>query len=108
VQIKTRSRLAILAACAVASAGLAACGNSEEAEQIQQQASELQQKAGKMAEEVQSGQRDAVEAAEEIQRDSVELADDMIDDAQSDPNVPDEVKDQLEAAQEQVHTELGQ
>ncbi len=54
------------------------------------------------AEEVRAGTKDAEAAAEEIQDDVNELTNETID-AAKDANIPDEAREQLEAAQDQMN-----
>ena len=67
---------------------------------------ELQQKAQKTAEDIQSGKVDAEEAAKDLQNDANELTNDALD-AAKDSNIPDDVKKQLEDAQEQLNAAGG-
>lgn len=97
----------LLTAAAVAvSLTVAACGGSgidnDEAEKIRDHAAEVQQDAQKTADEVRNGTKDAEQAAKEINEDMNDLANETID-AAKDANLPDEAKEQLEAAQDQLN-----
>ncbi len=67
---------------------------------------ELQKKAQKTADDVQSGKIDAEQAAKDIEKDANKLTNDTID-AAKDSNIPDDVKKQLEDAQDQINAAGG-
>src|SRR5690349_3470503 len=99
-------RTSLVGLVITASVGIAACGtdngiSQDEANQLQKQSQELQQKAQKTADDVRSGKVDAEQAAKDIQDDANKLTNDTID-AAKDSNVPDDVKKQLEDAQDQL------
>jgi DNA polymerase elongation subunit (family B) len=99
-------RKLLAATAVVVSLTVVACGGSgidnKEAEQIRDHATEVQKDAQKTVEEVRNGTKDAEEAAKEIQEDTNDLANETID-AAKDANLPDEAKQQLEAAQKQLN-----
>ncbi len=90
------------------SLGVVACGGSgvdqQEADRIQDKATQVQQDAQRTADEVRAGTKDAEQAAEEIQDDMNDLANDTID-AVEDADIPDEAREQLEAAQDQLNAQ---
>lgn len=99
-------RKLLTALAVVASITVAACGGSgidnDEAEQIRDHAAEVQQEAQKTAEEVRGGTKDAEQAAKEIEDDMNDLANETID-AAKDADIPDEAREQLEAAQAEMN-----
>src|SRR3954469_7301465 len=101
-----------LAGLVIAAAiGIAACGSDngishDEADKLQKQGQELQQKAQKTAEDVKSGKVDAEKAARDLQDDANKLTNDTID-AAKDSDIPDDVKKQLEDAQDQLDAAGG-
>jgi hypothetical protein len=62
----------------------------------------VQQDAQKTADEVRAGTKDAEQAAKEIQEDATDLTNESID-AVEDADIPDEAREQLEAAQKQLN-----
>ena len=97
----------LLTALAVAvSLGVVACGGNgidqKEADQIRDHAEQVQQDAQRTADEVRAGTKDAQQAAEEIQDDMTDLGNETID-AAKDANLPDEAREQLEAAQAELN-----
>ena len=86
------------------SLAVVACGgggvDQDEAQQIQDHATRVRQDAQKAADEVRAGTKDAEQAAKEVQEDATDLANESID-AVEDADIPDEAREQLEAAQKQ-------
>ena len=104
-------RTSLVGLVIAAAIGIAACGSDngisqDEADKLQKQSQELQQKAQKTAEDVKSGKVDAEQAAKDIQDDANDLTNDAID-AAKDSNIPDDVKKQLEDAQDQINAAGG-
>jgi hypothetical protein len=99
-------RTSLVGLLITASVGIAACGDNgisqDEADKLQQQSQELQRKAQKTADDVRSGKVDAEQAAKDIQDDANKLTNDTID-AAKDSDIPDDVKKQLEDAQDQLN-----
>ena len=100
-------RTSLVGLVIAAAIGIAACGSDngisqDEANKLQQQSTELQQKAQKTADDVKSGKVDADKAAKDIQDDANKLTNDTID-AAKDSDIPDDVKKQLEDAQDQLN-----
>jgi hypothetical protein len=86
----------------------AACGNSgidqDEADRIRDHAAEVQRDASKTADEVRAGTKDAEQAAKEIDQDMNELGNEAID-AAKDADIPDEAREALEQAQDQLNNQ---
>jgi hypothetical protein len=104
-------RTSLVGLVITASVGIAACGNDngisqDEANKLQKQSQELQEKAQKTAEDIKSGKVDAEQAAKDIQDDANKLTNDTID-AAKDSDIPDDVKKQLEDAQDQINAAGG-
>jgi hypothetical protein len=102
----------LLTALVVAiSLGVVACGGSgidnHDANQIRNHAEQVQRDAQKTADEVRAGTKDAEQAAEEIQQDVNDVTNETID-AVKDANIPDEAKQQLERAQQELNAAQGQ
>jgi hypothetical protein len=72
-----------------------------ESQKLQQQSEDLRQKANQTAEDVRSGKVDPEDATKELQQDAAELTDDALE-AAKDSDIPDDVKKQIEEAQEQL------
>ena len=104
-------RTSLVGLVITASVGIAACGtdngiSQDEADKLQKQSQELQEKAQKTAEDIKSGKVDAEQAAKDIQDDANKLTNDTID-AAKDSDIPDDVKKQLEDAQDQLNAAGG-
>jgi hypothetical protein len=100
-------RTSLVGLVVAAAVGIAACGSDngisqDEANKLQKQGQELQKKAQQTAEDVKSGKVDAEQAAKDLQDDATDLTNDTID-AAKDSDIPDDVKKQLEEAQEQLN-----
>ena len=67
---------------------------------------ELQKKAQKTADDIKSGKVDAEKAAKDLQDDATKLTNDTLD-AAKDSDIPDDVKKQLEDAQDQLDAAGG-
>ena len=97
----------LLAALAVTiSLGVVASGgngiDNQEEDQIREHSEQVRQDAQRTADEVRAGTKDAEQAAKEIQDDVNDLTNETID-AAKDANMPDDVKEQLEAAQAEMN-----
>jgi 3-hydroxyisobutyrate dehydrogenase-like beta-hydroxyacid dehydrogenase len=104
-------RTSLVGLVIAAAVGIAACGSDngisqDEADKLQKQSQELQRKAQKTADDVSSGKVDAEQAAKDIQDDASKLTNDALD-AAKDSNIPDDVKKQLEDAQDQINAAGG-
>jgi 3-hydroxyisobutyrate dehydrogenase-like beta-hydroxyacid dehydrogenase len=104
-------RTSLVGLVIAAAVGIAACGSDngisqDEADKLQKQSQELQRKAQKTADDVRSGKVDAEQAAKDIQDDASKLTNDALD-AAKDSNIPDDVKKQLEDAQDQINAAGG-
>ncbi len=100
-------RTSLVGLVIAAAVGIAACGSDngisqDEADKLQKQSTELQEKAQKTADDIKSGKVDAEEAAKDLQDDANDLAGETID-AAKDSDIPDDVKKQLEDAQDQLN-----
>jgi hypothetical protein len=117
MRIPTAIRTAALALAAVAAIGAAGCGSGndtaeklqKQGQQLQERGRALQEKASTIARQVQEGTVDPEAAARELQRDADAMTDeakgvanDAIDSVKDDAHIPDEAKQQLEQAQEQL------
>ncbi len=85
---------------------VAACGggtiDNDKAEKIRDRAAEIQQDAQQTAEDVRTGTQDAEVAAKAVEADMNELANEAID-AAKDVDMPAEMREQLEAAQDELN-----
>ena len=104
-------RTSLVGLVIAAAIGIAACGSDngisqDEANKLQQQGQELQKKAQKTADDIKSGKVDAEQAAKDIEKDANKLTNDTID-AAKDSDIPDDVKKQLEDAQDQINAAGG-
>ena len=100
-------RKCVSAAVVAVSLTVVACGggsgiDQDEAAKIRDHAAEVQQDAQRKAEDVRNGTKDAGQVAKEIEADTNDLANETID-AAKDADLPDEVREQLEAAQQQLN-----
>jgi hypothetical protein len=109
-------RRALASLLLVGAFGFAGCGGDpdaaklqQDAQELQEQGKQLQQDAQKAAEAVDDGTRSAEEAAAELEGEAEELqekakdaAGDAIENVQDDGNVPDEVQEALEQAQQDL------
>ena len=104
-------RKLLTASLVAVSLAVVACGgggvDQDEAQKIQDHAAQVRQDAQKAADEVRAGTKDAEEAAKEIQEDANDVANESID-AVKDADIPDEAREQLEAAQKQMNEAQGQ
>ena len=104
-------RTSLVGLVIAAAVGIAACGtdngiSQDESNKLQKQSQELQEKAQQTAEDVKSGKVDAEKAAKDLQDDANKLTNDTID-AAKDSDIPDDVKKQLEDAQDQLNAAGG-
>lgn len=114
-----RARLTALVVAALAAAALAGCGSSGDSKvakdlqktgtQLRQQGAALQSKAAKIEQELRDGAISQTEAEKElragahsIETNATKAAGQAIDAAKQSGNVPDSVKQQLDAAQQQL------
>src|SRR4051794_19519612 len=100
-------RTSLVGLVIAAAVGIAACGTNngishDESNKLQKQGQELQRKAQKTADDIKSGKVDAQQGTKEIQKDANKLTNDTID-AAKDSNIPEDVKKQLEEAQDQLN-----
>ena len=104
-------RKLLTASLVAVSLAVVACGgggvDQDEAKKIQDHATQVREDAQKAADEVRAGTKDAEQAAEVVQEDATDLADESID-AVEDADIPDEAREQLEAAQKQMNEAQGQ
>ena len=104
-------RTSLVGLVIAAAIGIAACGSDngisqDEANKLQKQSQELQQKAQKTADDIKAGKVDPEKAATDLQDDASDLTNDALD-AAKDSDIPDDVKKQLEDAQDQLNAAGG-
>jgi outer membrane murein-binding lipoprotein Lpp len=118
VLTRTPLLLLVVPALAASGLGLAACGGDDRAETVRKDAAaltkrgqDLQDATKQAAADVQAGRKTQAEADAELKRtadgivdDAGDIASDAIDVAKDDARVPDEAKEALEDAQQQLQT----
>jgi len=99
-------RKLLTASLVAVSLAAVACGgggvDQDEAKKIRDHATQVQQDAQKAADDVRAGTKDAEQAAKEVHEDATDLANESID-AVEDADIPDEAREQLEAAQKELN-----